>query len=75
MAFKLRNAPLPGLAHKGIDTNLPDGRAKSSAFQKKDEMKKASYKGFPIKYPANVKLEDYIRMNKAELDKMVARGK
>ena len=75
MAFKLRNAPLPGLAHKGIDTNLPDGRAKSSAFQKKEGMKSGRYKGFPIKYPANMKLEDYIRMNKAELDKMVARGK
>ena len=38
-------------------------------------MKAGRYKGFPIKYPANMKLEDYIRMNKAELDKMVARGK
>ena len=75
MAFKLRNAPLPGLAHKGIDTNLPDGRAKSSAFQKNDGMKKGRYKGFPIKYPANMKLQDYIKQNKAELDKMVARGK
>ena len=75
MAFKLRNAPLPGLAHKGIDTNLPDGRAKSSAFQKNESMKKGRYKGFPIKYPANVKLEDYIRVNKTELDKMVAKNK
>jgi hypothetical protein len=75
MAFKLRNAPLPGLAHKGIDTNMPDGRAKSSAFQKKESMKKGRYKGFPIEYPANMKLQDYIQLNKAELDKMVARGK
>ena len=73
MAFKLRNAPLPGLAHKGIDTNMPDGRAKSSAFQMK--MKKGRYKGFPIKYPADMTLQDYIQQNKAELDKMVSRGK
>lgn len=46
-----------------------------SVFKQEVEMKKGTYKGFPIKYPANMKLEDYIRMNKAELDRMVARGK
>lgn len=75
MAFKLRNAPLPGLAHKGIDTNLPDGRAKSSAFQKNEDMKKGRYKGITFYYPANVGLADYINMNKKELDKAAASAK
>ena len=48
---------------------------KMKSPMKNENMKKGSYKGFTIKYPANMTLQDYIRANKAELDKMVARGK
>jgi hypothetical protein len=42
---------------------------------KKEGTKKGRYKGFPIEYPANMTLQEYIQLNKAELDKMVSRGK
>ena len=48
---------------------------KTKTPMKKEGMKKGRYKGFPIKYPANMTLQDYIQQNKAELDKMVSRGK
>ena len=52
-----------------------DEAMKTKTPMKKEGMKKGRYKGFPIKYPANMTLQDYIQQNKAELDKMVSRGK
>ena len=61
---------------KGEAMKMKKGEAmKMKTPMKKEGMKKGRYKGFPIKYPANMKLQDYIQQNKAELDKMVSRGK
>ena len=39
MAFKMKGHTLPGINQRSETQNLPDGRAKSSAFQKDGEKK------------------------------------
>lgn len=72
MKKKMKACPTCGKMTPGRKCNC--GK-KPSVFKNVEGMKKGSYKGFPIKYPANMTLQDYIRANRAELEKMVARGK